>query len=296
MQLTHSVCRTVQAKTRSARALPFFFFFFYFKILTEFQNFVRISQFWQNFIISTEFHNFNRISQFWQKLTITTEFHNFDRISQYWVDFIILTKLLKIDKISQFSVALAALYLPCWFINSFINYTEFIPTLVVFALPSTMPHTMMSVQCRTQCSQIIISKKFTILTEFHNFDRISHFWQNFRILSKFHNFDKISQFWQNFTIFDRISQFWQNFTIFTEFHNFEWISFWVDFKISQNWQKLSVFSCPSTFIPFWLIHCCEFRALQTKCTWPTYLTYLHDLPSWPTYLPSLKRHFLHFRH
>ena len=73
-----------------------------------------------------------------------------------------------------------------WF--TMFNSYQTIPTLVVFALPSTMPHTMMSVQCRTQCSDIIISTKFKIsLTEFHNFDKkkISQYWRNFIILSKF---------------------------------------------------------------------------------------------------------------
>ena len=49
-----------------------------------------------------------------------------------------------------FLAALAALYIPLSFIQSVIHYVQFIPTLVVFALPSTMPHTIMSVQCRTQ--------------------------------------------------------------------------------------------------------------------------------------------------
>ena len=52
-----------------------------------------------------------------------------------------------------FLAALAALYLPLSLIHWLINYIEFIPNrtnLVVLALPSTMPHTIMSLQCRTQ--------------------------------------------------------------------------------------------------------------------------------------------------
>ena len=118
--------------------------------------------------------------------------------------------------------AQAALYLPHWLIDSFTMFNSYqtIPTLVVFALPSTMPHTIMSLPCRTQCSYIIIST-------FQNFDRISKFCQNFTILTELHNLDRISQFQQNFTIltevhnYNRISQFWQNFTILSRFHNFE---------------------------------------------------------------------------
>ena len=79
----------------------------------------------------------------------------------------------------------------------------------VFALPSTMPHTIMSLPCRTQCPYIIIST-------FHNFNRISKFCQNFTILTELHNLDRISQFQQNFTIltevhnYNRISQFYSN--------------------------------------------------------------------------------------
>ena len=67
-----------------------------------------------------------------------------------------------------------------WF--TMFNSYQTIPTLVVFALPSTMPHTIMSVQCRTQCSDIIISTRFKFL------------WQNFTILTekKIHNIDGIS--------------------------------------------------------------------------------------------------------
>ena len=68
-----------------------------------------------------------------------------------------------------------------WF--TMFNSYQTIPTLVVFALPSTMPHTIMSVQCRTQCSDIIISTRFKFL------------WQNFTILTEkknFHNIDGIS--------------------------------------------------------------------------------------------------------
>ena len=64
-----------------------------------------------------------------------------------------------------------------WF--TMFNSYQTIPTLVVFALPSTMPHTIMSVQCRTQCSDIIISTRFKF------FDKISQYWRNFIILSKF---------------------------------------------------------------------------------------------------------------
>ena len=56
-------------------------------------------------------------------------------------------------------------YLCQSFIHSFIHYVQFIPTLVVFALPSTMPHTIMSVQCRTQCSDITISSRFQNFVE-----------------------------------------------------------------------------------------------------------------------------------
>ena len=113
--------------------------------------------------------------------------------------------------IQIFSLFLTALYLLCWLIDSLtmLNSYQTIPTLVVFAFPSTMPHTMMSVQCRTQSSDIIISAKF------QNFDRISQFRQNFTIWKEFHNFSRISQFRQNFTIlakfhnFGRISQFRQ---------------------------------------------------------------------------------------
>ena len=192
--------------------------------MTEFHNFDRISQFWQNFTILTKLHNFDRTSQFWQNFTILTELHNFDRTSQFWQNFTI-----------------------------FSCPSTFIPTLVVFALPSTMPHTMVSVQCRTQCSDIIIS------TKFHNFDRISQFWQNFTTLTEFHNFNRISQFWQNFTILSR-------------FHNFD--------RTSEFWQNFTTFSCPSTlntYLLVRLIHCCELRALQTNIpdlrSWPTYLTY-----------------------
>ena len=89
-----------------------------------------------------------------------------------------------------FLAALAALYLPCWFIHwlTILNSYQTIPTLVVFALPSTMPHTLMSIQCRTQCSGIIISIRF------HNFDRISQFWVDFTVLTKFLKIDKSSQF------------------------------------------------------------------------------------------------------
>ena len=69
-----------------------------------------------------------------------------------------------------------------------LNSYQTIPTLVVFALPSTMPHTLMSIQCRTQCSGIIISIRF------HNFDRISQFWVDFTVLTKFLKIDKSSQF------------------------------------------------------------------------------------------------------
>ena len=56
----------------------------------------------------------------------------------------------------SFLAALAALYLPLSLIHSLIdsltilNSFQTIPTLVVFALTSTMPHTIMSIQCCTQ--------------------------------------------------------------------------------------------------------------------------------------------------
>ena len=105
----------------------------------------------------------------------------------------------------------------------------------------------------------------------HNFTQ-TKVWSNLNFLTSFHNFAQISQFWPNFTIltkfhnFDRNLQFWQNFTISTKF-----------LKISQFSAALA-----ALYLPFRLIHCCELWALRLKRTWPTYLTYLSDLPIWPT--------------
>ena len=144
------------------------------------------------------------------------------------------------------------------------NSYQTIPTLVVFALPSTMPHTIMSLPCRTQCSDIIISKKF------HHFDRISQFWQNLTILTDSHNFDRISQFWQNFTILRR-------------FHNFG--------QICQNWQNVIAALSPliPTFSTDSLLWTCR-PCVPDLPSWPTFMTYLPDL------LPFFKRHFLQLRH
>ena len=64
------------------------------------------------------------------------------------------------------------------------------------------------------------------------------------------------------------------------------------------------FSYPSSSIPTlatdWLTDSNGFRAFQTRPTWPTYLNYLPDLPTWPifqtkptwpTYLTYLQKTF-----
>ena len=102
-------------------------------IWTEFQNFDRISEFWQNFIILTEYHNFDRISQFWQNFTMLTEFHNFDEISQFWQDFTILTGFHNFDRISQFWPNFTILMK----FHNVDQILQFWPNFTIFSCPSS---------------------------------------------------------------------------------------------------------------------------------------------------------------
>ena len=97
--------------------------------------------------------------------------------------------------------------------------------------------TVRSFVCPASVTPLLIStinwRNFTVLTEFHSFDRISQFdrilqfWQNFTVLTEFQNFDRISPFWQNLQLWFFL-QFWQHFRILSKFHNVD--------KISQNWK------------------------------------------------------------
>ena len=74
--------------------------------------------------------------------------------------------------------------------------------------------------------------------------------------------------------------------------------YWVDIIILTKFLKIdniSQFSAALTalHLPFWLIYCCELRALHTKRTWPTYLTYLSDLLPFST-IQILNRAVLQF--
>ena len=138
-----------------------------------------------------------------------------------------------------FLAALAALYLPCWLIDSLINYIEFIPN-----------HTDLGRLC------------FAKHNAAHHDERtMSH------TMFRHHYFNKISKFWQNFTIFS------QNFTILTKVLKIDKISQFLAALASLLWTYLE--PC-RPYVPDLPAHLTYLHDLRTL---PTFLTYLPDLLS-----------------
>ena len=71
-------------------------------MLTKFQNFYHISQFWPNFTILTKYHNFYQILHFWPNFTTLPKFHNVDKIVRFWQNFTIMTNFQNFDQIWQY--------------------------------------------------------------------------------------------------------------------------------------------------------------------------------------------------